>query len=215
MEEKKKIRIVYTILFVLAALVALYYQHAYEKVDASWYGINIYFWAVVIGIPAAIGMNYLNFLIAEHFDRAFDYKRFIPGPYMYAFLMAGCMLSVYLGIRFTEPSEEWSTSHTEVAHNDRYYHSPFYQWYYYSSFNDVGDGIDTGSSSSSDDKSGEAIAYLILILIVVLILILSATVKHFWVVGSIIVLIMMGQYLYRAWTQTEEDDPSARYRRRW
>jgi hypothetical protein len=215
MEEKKKLRIVYTVLFAIAALVTGYYQYAYEKYNASWGGVNIYLWAVVLSTAIAFVMNYVNYFIATQLgdSYSFDYKRFVPGPFVYAFLAIACLLSVYLGATYTEPSNDWSSGNTaSIAHNDRYHHSSFYHWYYTANNGDlgIGSGSSSSSSSSSSDKAGEAYAIIALILLVVFILVLSAVVQHFWVIGSIAILLMMAQFLYRIWQ--DEPEPRNRYR---
>ncbi|MEI8223817.1 MAG: hypothetical protein WCG20_01700 [bacterium] len=216
MEQKKKLRIVYTVLFAIAALVTVYYQYAYEKYNASWGGINIYLCAAVLSTAIALVMNYINYFIATKLgdSYSFDYKRFIPGPLVYGFLAIACLLSVYLGITYTEPSDDWSSGNTSsIAQNDRYQHSSFYHWYYIANNGDLGVGggsSSSSSSSSSNDKAGEAYAVVALILLVVFILVLSAVVQHFWVIGSLAILLMMAQFLYRMWQ--DEPEPRNRYR---
>ena len=218
MEEKKNLRIVYTVLFAIAVLVTVYYQYAYEKYHASWCGVNIYLCAAVLSTAIALIMNYVNYFIATQLgdSYSFDYKSFVPGPFVYGFLTIACLLSVYLGINYTEPSDDWSSgNNSSIAQNDRYQHSSFYHWYYLTNNGDLGIGggssSSSSSSSSSDDKAGQVYAIVFLILLVVFLLVLSAMVQHFWVIASIAILLMMAQFLYRLW----QDKPEPRNRFRW
>jgi hypothetical protein len=204
MEETRKKRIYCTLLFVLALGITAYQQNAYEKFNASWDGINIYVWAFTLGPIIALVMNFINYVIAQKLGNgAKTYNRFTPNPVLYAVLTATCLLTTCLGIMFTEPDRAWSSSNTQVQHNDRFQQSSYYQWNSLSPEYDLGGLVDvlSSDSGSSDDSEGAAIAFMVraILLILLALLVLSATIQHFWVVASITILFMMAQFLYRRW----------------
>ncbi len=207
MDEKLKRRIVFIFFFTTALLATVYYQYVYEKINASWAGINIYIWALGLSPFITLLMNYAMVHIATKMGNRyeFDHKRFVPGPYLYGFMALACVLSIYVGTTYTEPDREWSSSHAEVAHNDRYQHSAFSQWYYqipqYHIENVIGTILDlsTSGSGTSSDSEGEGVLIMVVSLLLILIALIAAAAvfPHFWVISSIAVLLMMFQFLYR------------------
>ncbi len=213
MEEKNKIRIVYTTLFILAAVITGYFQYAYEKSNASWCGVNIYFWALILCPIIAVTLTVINHLIVAQFggEFSFDYEQFTPGPFLYAFMMAGCLLSIYLGISFTEPHRGRSSDRAEIQQSDRNTFVQLYEIFY-----DDSGTVSSSSDSDSDSDGDSAIAKLITVVIVIIILsilLLSAKIQHFWVIGSITILLMMLPFLLRVWKSEKDTTPWKRFKR--
>ncbi len=218
MEYTKKRLIFYAVLVVIALSIVGYQQWIYEKYNASWNGISIYWWAALIAPCILIIMNLtMRLICALGSEYDFDYKRFVVGPHLFAFLFAGAILIPSIGIHYTEPDLSWSSNHSDVGQNDRFMMSMYYQTRGQAGSNNFAALLDMVSSdsdsdSSSDDKGGKLFAAAIII-IVLSMMILSATVQHFWVIGSIAVLLMMLHFLlllYRQW-KTEKTQPGKRF----
>jgi hypothetical protein len=194
MNNLKTKKILYPALLVLLMIITAYMQIKHHKFEATWFGINIYAWALCLGGAIALGMMFLFKWIYNTFGSGYGNSTFRPNVLVFLLLSVSCWGSSLLGVHLTEAKPEWKASNPQASHDDHYHHSHFY-YFWNNNFGGAssGGGSGIGSGSSSSDGA-EGLAILVLALVLILILILSATVQHFWVVGSISIIFMMAKF---------------------
>ena len=187
-----------------ACLTTLVTQIAYNKIEAEWFGINIYVYGATLGCLIAWGLHALSKKFLDTSNTRFLSKvssiKYIAPTWLICCVTIGVLLSIFLGVHFTEPKEGVEAYTQTEDHRDQYRHSRSYVFmdtYVYT------DNSSYSSSSSNDldmgYNGGEALIALLVITLIVLIWVLSALVPSFWVVGSIALCILLVKLIWDKW----------------
>lgn len=170
----------FTIATILTGAVVGYYFTTYHKWGATWLHVPVFVYGFVGAIVVWIILSNLQW---------FSYVRYGSSPWMMSMPLIGIFLSIFLGIRFTEPKKEdaWQTTPAGQQYVYAYNRTPAGRVWYNMRGADVGDVGDVGSVDVGDD-SGEAIAYVFIAVIILALLIGSAIFPHFWVFATITML---------------------------
>jgi hypothetical protein len=140
----------------------------------------------------------------------FSYSRYSSSWKMYLIVIAGFVLSLLLGIYFTESKTTMSRSQ-EYEYSSSRTGNVFYN--YYPIFGNS--GTSSGSSSTTsidiDDGGGEAVAYLVLIIIALALILGSAIIPHFWIVACAVSIGLMGLLTYHELSLNEDEEERYRY----
>lgn len=155
----------------------------YKKYENEWFGINI---LLISGLFAGITIFIFTKLRWFQHGGPTSYK-------MLAIPVAGLILSVFLGLHYTEQPA------IVVRQSDYQYSYALSRTGYMFSNLNIGSVSDSDSSVDIDfdDAEGEAVAYLFLIILVVVLVVGSAFIPHFWVASCAILLAVMGIMTYR------------------
>ena len=138
-------------------------------------------------------------------------------------LVIGFVLSMFLGIYFTEPISDGKTAHQlaqEQSAKTEYVYTNTRAGYWYSSTfihtggSSSGSGFSFPSSTSSSKDSGKAIAILFLVVVVILLVAGSAFLPHFWVAALIVLVFLMIDIAAREWDVERQAEHRRRVMRR-
>lgn len=157
----------------------------YHKFDSTWWGISIWWFAILL-ILGAIG-------IVAHYKQ-FNHQVATPKFLLYGLLFY-VFFSLVTGIVMTESSpgqvqsgpSGYNYSHTHAG----------------AIFTGIGKNSSTEDSHSTENASGEGFhggkgaGYLLIFLLILALLFASAIFPHFWVIGSLMVLILLSLLIFK------------------
>lgn len=169
----------------------------YNKLSphCHWFGINIFIYSIV-----AILVVIIIFSRLEWFRQRYG----STSGRMFVIAVAGFVLSILMGIVFTEPQEISGYGYDYSQTRSGYYYYYFGDILGYSADFDAPD-VDLG------DDNGEAIAILLLVILVVILIVASAFVPHFWVLAGAVLLGVMAMITYRELTLMERPAGSGEF----
>lgn len=182
-------------LMLLLSGIWLYLFMYYEKFDAEWFGgVKVIYISTLAAFLVALALA--NFRWFQNRFRSAPVK-------MFAIVAVGLILSTMLGIYFTEPAGRTSMSDEEYSYND--YSRSRAGIYYYYLFVDTAD-VAAGTSIPDIDLEGEGVVILFLIVLVVFLVVASIFISHFWVLSGVVLITIMGMFVYREITSEPEPE---------
>lgn len=176
---KKSLEIITAIMIAIFLLCVV----SFNKWGAYWFGINIFVWAIILGIILYLVLGKFSFFSCPYNS---------VKQWLILVLAIAFILSIFLGIYFTEPIQpENSSINKNYNTNSGYdYHQSRsgIWWYSFYSGGNI-DGFNLSTENNSDD--GEAILYLFIIILVIILVIGSAFIPHFWILSLILIITVM------------------------
>ena len=163
----------------------------FRKETASWGPVNVLIVAlVVVVVTLALSLR----------ARWFQRRKQRLQTRVYVIPAIGWLICILIGVSFAEPKEWGGTSSLErsrAASTEAYVVSSRTSYFFVDSSFELMDGIVSGLEC--DD---EACLILLLIVVVAIVVLASATIPHFWVVGTMLLLTLMAvvtlrELLYR------------------
>jgi hypothetical protein len=181
---------IYTIIAIAAVVIDAYLYVNFNKFYASWGEINVFI-VGIISVLFVLSIGLMSDWFQDRFERL-DSWQFIVA-------CAGLILSIGLGLYFTEPAQYNRLSRseqTQLVQSDSYWASNRISSYHFFS------GGSSNISSPDIDCHGKGCGGIVIIVLVIICIIGSAFIPHFWVVASmtlttVLVIIALRELLYR------------------
>jgi hypothetical protein len=167
---------------------------AYGKLAATWWGISIWPFAILI-TAAVVG-------IAWFFD-LLDPEEATPKKFL-IFLVVFMLLSAFEGIYINEPMLQQAAQAHQTASEPGQHHGDEHEstFFYYSWWSSATSSSSSSTHSTSSSNSKGA-GYVILVLLIIALLLLSAIVPHFWIVSLFVSLVLLWLFSYKEYRRAQ------------
>lgn len=173
---------VMVVVTLIAALIELGMLLWLEKIYAAWGPFNVLLIALLV-----VGLT----LIWSFRSEWFQIRRKRLAPHIFWIPAAGWLICILIGVRYAEPLEYGGRSQLErsqaaAVEGNRSSSSAGRSYLFLRTADMAGEAV------TSFDCDDEACLVMLLIIVVAVSVLASATIPHFWVVATMLLLTMMG-----------------------